>query len=71
MRPFRSKNRYPFNKAFLLKSGGIFIPPKNVVFSGGNQPPKTLSKNPAAMAEPMTPATFGPIACMSRKFVLL
>ena len=25
------------------------------------------SKAPAATAEPMTPATFGPMACMSRK----
>ena len=28
--------------------------------------PKTLSKNPAAMAEPMTPATLGPMACIRR-----
>ena len=26
-------------------------------------------KHPAATAVPITPATFGPIACMSRKFV--
>ena len=32
----------------------------------GNQP-KTLSRKPAAMAEPMTPATLGPMACISRK----
>ena len=32
-----------------------------------NQPPKTLIINPAAQAEPMTPATLGPIACISRK----
>ena len=30
--------------------------------------PNTFSKKPAAMAEPITPATFGPMACMSRKF---
>ena len=30
--------------------------------------PNTLSIKPAATAEPITPATFGPIACMSRKF---
>ena len=30
------------------------------------QPPKTLSRKPAAIAEPITPATFGPMACMSR-----
>ena len=29
---------------------------------------KMLSNTPAATAEPITPATFGPIACMSRKF---
>ena len=28
-----------------------------------------LRRTPAATAEPITPATFGPIACMSRKFV--
>ena len=27
-----------------------------------------LSRTPAATAEPITPATFGPIACMRRKF---
>ena len=30
------------------------------------QPPKTESRKPAAMAEPMTPATLGPMACISR-----
>ena len=30
--------------------------------------PKTLRMKPAATAEPITPATFGPMACMSRKF---
>ena len=25
-------------------------------------------RTPAAIAEPMTPATFGPMACISRKF---
>ena len=30
--------------------------------------PNTLRTKPAATAEPITPATFGPIACMSRKF---
>lgn len=30
--------------------------------------PTIASKTPAATAEPITPATFGPIACMSRKF---
>ena len=30
------------------------------------QPPNMESRKPAATAEPMTPATFGPIACMSR-----
>lgn len=28
--------------------------------------PKKLSRSPAATAEPMTPATFGPMACMRR-----
>ncbi len=28
--------------------------------------PNTESRKPAAIAEPMTPATLGPIACMSR-----
>ena len=28
-----------------------------------------LRSTPAATAEPITPATFGPIACISRKFV--
>ena len=28
--------------------------------------PKTASKNPAATADPITPATFGPIACIRR-----
>lgn len=28
--------------------------------------PRKLSRMPAATAEPMTPATFGPIACISR-----
>lgn len=32
----------------------------------GHQP-KTASRKPAAMAEPMTPATLGPMACISRK----
>ena len=27
------------------------------------------SRKPAATAEPITPATLGPIACISRKFV--
>ncbi|ESB71904.1 hypothetical protein SEEP3036_13464, partial [Salmonella enterica subsp. enterica serovar Pullorum str. 13036] len=27
-----------------------------------------FSITPAAIAEPITPATFGPIACISRKF---
>lgn len=30
--------------------------------------PNILSKTPAAMADPITPATFGPIACISKKF---
>ena len=30
--------------------------------------PKKLNKIPAATAEPITPATLGPIACISRKF---
>lgn len=29
--------------------------------------PNTLIKNPAATADPITPATLGPIACISRK----
>ena len=29
--------------------------------------PRTESRIPAAIAEPITPATFGPMACMSRK----
>ena len=28
----------------------------------------TARRKPAAIAEPITPATFGPIACMRRKF---
>ena len=32
-----------------------------------DQPPKTLIIKPAATAEPMTPATLGPMACISRK----
>ena len=32
-----------------------------------DQPPKTLIMKPAAQAEPITPATLGPMACMSRK----
>ena len=28
--------------------------------------PKTESRKPAAMAEPMTPATLGPMACIRR-----
>ena len=30
--------------------------------------PKKLNNIPAATAEPITPATLGPIACISRKF---
>ena len=30
--------------------------------------PKKLSNIPAATAEPITPATLGPIACINRKF---
>ena len=30
--------------------------------------PTKLSNTPAATAEPITPATFGPMACISRKF---
>lgn len=33
-----------------------------------NQLPNTASRKPAAIAEPITPATFGPIACIRRKF---
>lgn len=33
-----------------------------------NYLPNTASRKPAAIAEPITPATFGPIACMRRKF---
>ncbi len=29
--------------------------------------PKNASSTPAATAEPMTPATFGPMACISKK----
>ncbi len=35
-------------------------------FLKGNQPPNCASMVPAATAVPITPATFGPIACMSR-----
>lgn len=31
--------------------------------------PNSDNRIPAAIAEPMTPATFGPMACMSRKFL--
>ena len=31
--------------------------------------PRNDSRIPAATAEPTTPATFGPMACMRRKFV--
>ena len=31
--------------------------------------PNMLSRIPAATAEPMTPATFGPMACMRRKLL--
>jgi hypothetical protein len=31
---------------------------------------RKLSRIPAATAEPITPATFGPIACISKWFVL-
>ena len=34
--------------------------------TGGYAQPKTESRKPAAMAEPMTPATLGPMACISR-----
>ena len=30
------------------------------------QPPKNASRKPAATADPITPATFGPIACISK-----
>ena len=33
---------------------------------GADYQPNTLSRKPAAMAEPITPATFGPMACISR-----
>lgn len=33
----------------------------------GNDYPKKLSRIPAATAEPITPATLGPIACIRRK----
>ena len=32
-----------------------------------DQPPNILIRKPAAIADPMTPATLGPMACMSRK----
>lgn len=30
--------------------------------------PQRQSRTPAATADPITPETFGPMACMSRKF---
>ena len=35
-------------------------------FFKGNQPPNWASMVPAATAVPITPATLGPMACMSR-----
>jgi hypothetical protein len=52
---FNSKNKGS-RKDFLYHS----------LLSYGYQP-TTLRSTPAATAEPITPATFGPIACMRRK----
>ena len=40
-----------------------------ILFNNLNHQPNTASKKPAATAEPITPATLGPIACIRRKFV--
>ena len=49
------------------QSGSVFAEPPIVVSEVLFNHPRTESRTPAATAEPITPATFGPIACMSRK----
>ena len=60
-----------FNSLFSIKKIGFVLGAKPIFqFSTFNSPfknyPRNPSKIPAATAEPITPATFGPMACISR-----
>src|SRR5699024_6682275 len=60
------KRRLP--PLLLPRSGGSQYQTSDVPgLPSSGQPPKTLIIKPAATAEPMTPATLGPMACISRK----
>ena len=49
-----------------IKKASSFEDAFHCQISRRNQPPNCASMVPAATAVPITPATFGPIACISR-----
>ncbi len=64
-----------FERAVVMPSRArtpLFCQRSRRILSAGSsiidRQPSMLSRTPATTAEPITPATFGPIACMSRKF---
>ena len=64
--PFRRGIDY-FPAIFFLRSNDVKKEhPLGCSFFQRNQPNSAI-RTPAAIAEPITPATFGPMACMSRK----
>ncbi len=65
---FTQAKMYPFS---FVKYGHFFASESRKVTgmpvtSAADQAPKIFSMKPAATAEPITPATLGPIACMRR-----
>ena len=65
--------RYPVFLLFFGQKEKLSSVPRKIVFflnafglKSLNDHQKIASKNPAATAEPITPATLGPIACINR-----
>lgn len=68
LRPIGDNRPHKASDLFMLPRQKKNPAPSGVLFTlrKADQPTK-LSSTPAATAEPMTPATLGPMACMSRK----
>lgn len=64
--PLRPTVPKAFSCKSIQKGPGVIRPDLSLSAYFG---PNSDNRIPAAIAEPMTPATFGPMACMSRKFL--
>ena len=65
--PYFSVFTFPFSLQIIKGISRKDTP--SIIYIGIDYKGKNASKIPAATAEPITPATFGPIACINKKLL--